>query len=101
MGTIDFDEFRAALEASETPADLTDAQRVLWLAGVGDWDRAHDLAQDMPDPDGAWLHGYLHRREGDLPNAGYWYRRAERPLPETSLDQEWQTIYETIYSSDL
>ena len=89
---IDLDDFRAARSASEPPADLTDAQRVLWFDRVGDWDIAHDIAQNMPDPDGAWLHAYLHRREGDLPNAGYWYRRARRPVVSGSLDDEWESL---------
>ncbi len=89
---IDLDDFRAARSASEPPADLTDAQRVLWFARAGAWERAHDIAQDMPDPDGAWLHGYLHRLEGDLGNAGYWYRRAGRPVASGSLVDEWESL---------
>jgi hypothetical protein len=65
---------------------------VLWYAHHGDWDRAHDIAQDMPGRDGAWLHAYLHRVEGDAFNAGYWYRRADRPEPTESLTEEWETL---------
>ncbi len=73
--------------------------RVLWLDRAGDWDGAHDIAQDMPDPDGAVLHAYLHRKEGDLPNAGYWYRRAGQDMPTDSLDAEWDRLVDRFTAS--
>lgn len=74
------------------PDDLTPAQRVLWLDANGDWHAAHDLAQSLPDPDGARLHAYLHRVEGDLPNARYWYRRAGTAEFKGSLAEEQQAL---------
>ena len=71
---------------------LTPAQRVLWLDERGDWAGAHDLAQSLPDPDGARLHAYLHRVEGDLPNARYWYRRAGVAEFDGSLAEERRTL---------
>ena len=70
------------------PEDLTPALRVLRLEAGGDWEAAHDLAQRLPDPDGARLHAFLHRVEGDLGNARYWYRRAGIPEFKGSLDAE-------------
>jgi len=64
----------------------------LWWAGKGDWDKAHSIAQDDASADAAWVHAYLHRVEGDLPNAGYWYRRASRPVAAGALDAEWTQI---------
>lgn len=66
--------------------------RALWQDAQGDWKAAHDLLQDDVTPEGAWVHAYLHRKEGDLPNAGYWYRRAGKPTPTDSLDVEWERI---------
>jgi len=75
---------------------LNPTQKCLWLAGVGQWDAAHDLCQGLPDPDGSWLHAYLHREEGDLPNAGYWYSRAGKQVPSVSLEQEWADIVDAL-----
>jgi hypothetical protein len=87
-----FDEFSATLTASAPPAELPEVLVALWHDARGDWDRAHTVAQDVPDPDGAWVHAYLHRKEGDAANAGYWYRRAGRPAATGSLPDEWRAI---------
>ena len=58
----------------------------------GDWSRAHEIVQDEEGRDAAWVHAYLHRKEGDLANAGYWYRRAGKPACKTSLEDEWEAI---------
>ena len=84
--------FLEQLEQNSPPAGLSPALRVLWYAHHDDWDRAHDIAQDMPGPDGAWLHAYLHRWEGDTFNAGYWYRRANRPVATGPLGEEWRAL---------
>ena len=68
----------------------------LWWAAKGDWDAAHKLVQDEDTKDAAWVHAYLHRVEGDLSNAGYWYRRAARPAATDSLDAEWQRIADAL-----
>jgi len=80
------------------PADINPAQRALWLAKAGHWEKAHDLCQDLPDPAGAWIHAYLHRHEGDLPNARYWYERARKSAPkrQLSLDDEWLSLAEAL-----
>ena len=83
---------RQTLAAAEPPAGLAPALAALWWAGKGEWDRAHDLVQDDPGRDAAWVHAYLHRVEGDLSNAAYWYRRAARPLETGPLDAEWDAI---------
>lgn len=84
---MSLDEFRDA-----DPASLTAPLAALWWSDRGDWDKAHRLVQDDPSAEGAWVHAYLHRVEGDLPNAGYWYRRAGRPVATSSTDDEWPTI---------
>jgi hypothetical protein len=66
--------------------------RALWHDATGNWDAAHEVAQDVETPEGAWVHAYLHRKEGDLGNAGYWYRRAGKPATTGPLDEEWEAI---------
>jgi hypothetical protein len=66
--------------------------RALWLAHRGEWEQAHALAQAEDSRDGAWVHAYLHRAEGDSSNANYWYRRAGRPAHKGELKDEWETI---------
>lgn len=85
---------RSATPGSEPPAQLEAIARTLWFAKAGRWDDAHDLCQDLPDPGGAWIHAWLHREEGDLSNAAYWYARARQAVPakNLSLADEWDQI---------
>ena len=94
---MDFDSFRKSVTATAPPADLDLAQQALWWDAKGDWDKAHQLADKRHDASGSWVHAYLHRKEGDQGNAGYWYRRAGKPVPSrTSLDAEWTAIAKTL-----
>jgi hypothetical protein len=86
------DVFKASLTQAAPPPDASPALVALWHDGHGDWDQAHRVAQDIDDDTGAWVHAYLHRKEGDISNAGYWYRRARRPVASGSLDREWAAI---------
>jgi hypothetical protein len=86
------DEFKKSLSQTRVPAGLASVLQALWHDGKGDWHAAHDVAQDVPDPDGAWVHAYLHRKEGDAANAAYWYRRAGQPVCRDALDHEWESI---------
>ena len=92
---MSFAQFCASLHLDEPPAALTPLLAALWWDACGDWDRAHELAQDVDTADGAWVHAYLHRREGDAANAGYWYRRAGRQ-PGTALDRERDVIVQEL-----
>ena len=85
------DELKATLSA-DRPPDVTPPLLALWHDARGDWDKAHSIAQDISDETGAWIHAYLHRKEGDLGNAQYWYRRAQQPTAIDSLEQEWARI---------
>ena len=85
------DDFLATLER-HSPPQLPPLLLALWHEARGDWDMAHHLAQDIDTQDGAWVHAYLHRKEGDVGNAGYWYRRASHPPAQGSLAQEWRDI---------
>jgi hypothetical protein len=89
-----FDEFQQSAKGSAAapPAGLGDALQALWFDAQGDWDKAHEHAQNDHTRAGSWVHAYLHRKEGDVSNAGYWYTRAARPLAEGSSGEEWQAI---------
>lgn len=76
--------------------------RALWHDAHGNWTAAHEAAQaDEQDPDSAWVHAYLHRKEGDAFNAGYWYRRAGKPVSHDALDQERAAIAEALLSAEV
>ena len=89
----------AAVEA-EPPAGLATPLRALWWAARGDWHRAHEVAQEGEDRDSAWAHAWLHRQEGDLANADYWYRRAGRSRPGVTLEEEWRAIAAALLAAD-
>jgi len=86
------DDFKASLADPQPPAGLSPALQALWHAAQDDWHAAHEIAQDNPGAEAAWVHAYLHRQEGDLGNADYWYRRAGRSRPATSLAAELEAI---------
>jgi hypothetical protein len=92
------EDFKRSLGTNEPPADLTPALTALWWDARGDWDKAHSAAQDDEGNDGAWVHAYLHRKEGDRGNAGYWYRRAGKSFCEKSLPEEWLSITQELLS---
>lgn len=90
-----FDEFNATL-SSTTPPAVRPLLLALWHDARGDWEAAHRVAQDVNDRDGAWVHAYLHRKEGDLGNAGYWYGMAHQPVATDAVDAEWERIVRTL-----
>jgi hypothetical protein len=86
---MSFEQFAGA---ASPPAELGAALLALWHDAHGDWDKAHALAQEAGGRDGAWVHAYLHRKEGDEMNAGYWYARAGKPAASGELGAEWEAI---------
>lgn len=92
-------EFRSTLTAT-APPDVSAALLALWHDARGDWDAAHGVAQDIDDATGAWVHAYLHRKEGDAGNAAYWYRRARQPIASDSLDDEWDRIVSALLADE-
>lgn len=89
---MDWETFKESLEQETPPSELPPLLESLWYAGKDQWDRAHDIAQEIPSADGAWIHAYLHRVEGDEWNAKYWYRRAGKKMPAYDLDREWEEL---------
>lgn len=93
---MNLSEFQNSLQSEEPPSGLSLALNGLWWDAKGDWTKAHEAAQNDEGAECAWVHAYLHRKEGDLPNAGYWYRRAGKPHSRASLDQEWGEIARSL-----
>lgn len=92
-------DFENTLRQSHAPEYWPEALKALWHDAKGDWEASHDIAQDIQSTLGSWIHAYLHRKEGDRFNAGYWYRLAERPYPKATLNEELKEIVEYILDS--
>ncbi len=84
--------FRLSLKGKTPPAGLAAALQALWWAAHENWDKAHRIVMNEHDQDCAWVHAYLHRVEGDLDNANYWYRQARRKPATDQLPSEWNEI---------
>lgn len=91
-----FDAFKNSLNDSIPPQSLNNPLRALWYDGKMDWEMAHSVAQDEHTHDGSWVHAYLHRKEGDLGNASYWYSRAGKKMPSVSLEEEWEEMVKAL-----
>ena len=84
--------FISSLADDAPPSAISVYLQALWYDGKGDWEKAHTIVQDIDDKKAAWVHAYLHRKEGDNGNARYWYSRAGKAFPSVSLQQEWGMI---------
>jgi len=96
-----FQDFKNTLNQSSPPSEISPLLKALWFDARGEWDKAHDVAQEVNTPDGSWIHAYLHRKEGDRSNAQYWYQRANKKLPVYSLEQEWEELVTVFLTHDL
>jgi len=90
---------KASISRATPPDKLAPTMQALWWAAKGDWEAAHNIVQDDASREAAWVHAYLHRLEGDLPNARYWYRSAGRPVARGTLDTEWDEIAGALLST--
>lgn len=95
-----YTEFEETLNEPAPPIAWPDALKALWFDATGDWESSHNIAQDMHTQIGSWIHAYLHRKEGDRFNAGYWYRQTGRSYPELSLEEELQEMVGFVLESD-
>jgi hypothetical protein len=97
-----FAEFqKSAAAGTSLPSGLSEPLKSLWHAKAGQWEKAHDIAQEIKTPAGSWIHAFLHREEGDLPNARYWYRRAGMTPPEnTPIAEEWRAIARELWQRE-
>ena len=89
-------DFSASLSGATPSPELDAPLAALWWAAKSNWDAAHGIVQDESDANSAWVHAYLHRVEGDLGNAGYWYRRAGQPVASGALEAEWDRIVSAL-----
>ena len=89
---VTLDAFTNSVARTAPPEGLNMPLQALWWARKGDWDKAHNLVMNDNSREAAWVHAYLHRVEGDLPNARYWYRRAGEPAADAGLEAEWSAI---------
>ena len=84
--------FKESLVVDKPDAQLSTILKSLWYDAKGDWDQAHALIDQLGDRDSAWVHAYLHRKEGDIWNADYWYARTKKTRPSYSLEEEWSNL---------
>lgn len=91
-----FEEFNSSLTGIQPPVSVSQYLKALWHDGKEDWEKAHTVIQDINDKTAAWIHAYLHRKEGDIWNADYWYSRAGRKRPDISLKEEWEKIVKEL-----
>jgi hypothetical protein len=98
--TSPIDAFVGSLDREVPPPFATPMLRAIWHGLRGDWDAAHELAQAQDDAQGAWVHAWLHRIEGDLDNADYWYRRARQPSRRDDTRAEGLDIARALIDVD-
>ena len=89
---LDIQDFKNTIIKGEIPTGLHLSVEALWHDGKGDWAMAHSLIDHLDDAQSAHVHAYLHRKEGDIWNADYWYRRAGRKRPDNTLEAEWEDL---------
>jgi len=85
------EEFTRSLNDS-LPGNVSVYLESLWYDGKGDWEKSHNVIQDVENKNAAWIHAYLHRKEGDIGNADYWYNKAGKKRPTVSLEEEWESL---------
>jgi hypothetical protein len=92
--------YNLSLSHKVPPRAVSAPLAALWWARKGDWDKAHRIVMDEAGQDAAWVHAYLHRVEGDLGNAGYWYRQARKPAASGDLDAEWRAMIGALLQAE-
>ena len=96
---MNFEQFCESLTNASPPLAVSDHLKALWYDAKGDWQQSHNIIQDIDDVNAAWIHAYLHRKEGDIWNADYWYSKAGKKRPSVSLEQEWENIVVALIHS--
>jgi len=91
-----YDDFIKLTKESEPSVALSGIHLALWHAMKNNWDMAHNIVQDIKTETASWIHAYLHRVEGDLGNANYWYNHAGKKSPTESLEIELKNIIKSV-----
>jgi hypothetical protein len=90
------ENFKSSLSQKHAPTGISVLLESLWLDAKGDWHAAHELIDGLEEMKAYNVHAYLHRKEGDISNANYWYRRAGKQMPAYSLEKEWEALVEEL-----
>jgi hypothetical protein len=93
---MQFETFKQSINSSTPPQNSSVYLQAMWFDKKGNWDKAHHLVDSLEDSTACWVHAYLHRKEGDIWNADYWYRKAGKQRPNVSLEEEWETIVKAL-----
>jgi len=93
---LTLENFKTSLSLPHPPGNLSNYLKAMWFDGKNDWERAHDIAQNIDDKNGSLIHAYLHRKEGSDWNADYWYRRSGRDHHRPTLEAEWAALVEAL-----
>jgi hypothetical protein len=93
-------DFKSSFSGAAPGSGISPPLAALWWAAKGDWTRAHEIVQDEEGVDAAWVHAYLHRVEDDLGNAGYWYRRAGKPIATGPVEAEWEQMVSALLQGE-
>jgi len=93
---MDLEKFKHSTQHTTPPEELSPVLKALWFDRKGDWEEAHELVDNKSGNTAAWVHAYLHRKEGDIWNADYWYRQANRTRPNYGLEREWEQIVKEL-----
>lgn len=93
--------FKDSLSRKEPDSNISVYLKAMWYDAKDNWDKAHKLIQDKEDKNASWIHAYLHRKEGDISNADYWYRRAGKIRPSVSLEEEWEEIADALIDTNI
>ena len=96
---MNLENFKSSLSETHPPQNVSVLLQALWQDAKGDWRAAHDSVDELEEPKAYWVHAYLHRKEGDVSNANYWYRRANKNMPDYSLQKEWEEIVTALLQS--
>ncbi len=91
-----FEDFKNSTLHPEPPTGISNELLSLWYDAKDNWDKAHAIIQKEESADAFWIHAYLHRKEGDISNAEYWYQNTGKQRPKYSLHNEWEKICKSI-----
>jgi len=95
---VTLNQFKDSL-INSSPPEISILLQAMWHDAKGNWNKAHDIAQEIHSHEGSWVHAYLHRKEGDHYNAQYWYSRAGKRMPAYSLQQEWEEMITALLAN--
>jgi hypothetical protein len=93
---MDYNHFNYSLDMGYPPEDFSEELKAMWYDRKGEWDQAHMIVQDMDSKQAAWVHAYLHRKEGDKQNAAFWYKRAGKVMSDIDLNEESREIIKEL-----